>query len=310
MRRIAITTGDQDGIGPEVTAKALNEIGPVRGVAFLVFRGPASESLFRRVPFKRIIVLSLEEALELPARSDELIEIVGDNPVEWVEKVTRACLAGEIDGLVTGPLSKTLIRGTGRKDLGHTEIFKRLAKTSAIYQGYLGSEFHVVLATAHVPLKDVSKRLNPRVIEGAVSAAKILRDHLPATKRGRPMAFVGLNPHAGEAGLLGREDQRIQKVLSGLPKKTVTGPLVPDAAFFPQNWKKYSVFIASYHDQGLIPFKMIHGQSRGAQISLGLPFIRTSVDHGTAKEIAGKNLANPGSMKDAIRWCLRLTKGT
>ncbi|MBX3041770.1 MAG: 4-hydroxythreonine-4-phosphate dehydrogenase PdxA [Bdellovibrionaceae bacterium] len=309
MKRIAITTGDQDGIGPEVTAKALDEIGPLKGASFIVFRGPTAERLFRRLPFKRIMVSSLADALDLPPLSNVLIEVVGHHPVDWVEEAARACLSKELQGLVTGPLSKTLIKRTGRKDLGHTEILKRLSKAKAIYQGYLGREFHVVLATAHVPLKNVSSRLTPGTIKGAVAAASMLRGCLPGLQKKRPLAFVGLNPHAGEEGILGREDLGIRKILAQQKAKSVEGPLVPDAAFFPRNWKKYSVFIASYHDQGLIPFKMIHGQSRGAQVSLGLPFIRTSVDHGTAKDIAGKNIANPGSMKDAIHWCLRLTKG-
>ncbi|HRO66069.1 MAG TPA: 4-hydroxythreonine-4-phosphate dehydrogenase PdxA [Pseudobdellovibrionaceae bacterium] len=309
MKRIAITTGDQDGIGPEVTAKALRELGPIKGASFIVFRGSSSAKLFERLPFKRKICSSLEDALDLAPRSDELVEVVGDNPVDWVENAAKACLRKDLQGLVTGPLSKTLIRKSGRKDLGHTEILARLSKTPVLYQGYLGQEFHVVLATAHLPLKDVSRRLRPRVVKGAVFAADLLRSCLPRRKRKLPLAFVGLNPHAGEEGLLGREDLEIRRVLSRIKAPETAGPLVPDAAFSPANWKKYSVFIASYHDQGLIPFKMIHGQSRGAQISLGLPFVRTSVDHGTAKEIAGRNLANPGSMKDAVQWCLRLTKG-
>ncbi len=311
MKRVAITSGDLDGIGAEVTAKALRYLGPQKNVSFVVFRGPKANHFFsgRGFPFKRKICLSLKEALELDPKSGELIEVVGNHPVDWVEASAIACLDGQMQGLVTGPLSKTLIYQSGRRDLGHTEILARRSGKPRISQGYLGSKFHVLLATAHLPLKKVTQELTPKTIHEAIRAAQILQSCMRPSEQKKPIAILGINPHAGERGLIGTEERIIEKAIRSLPDVLLDGPLVPDAAFLPKNWKKYSVFIASYHDQGLIPFKMIHGQSGGAQISLGLPFVRTSVDHGTAKEIAGKNLANPGSMQDAIRWCLRVRKG-
>ena len=124
------------------------------------------------------------------------------------------------------------------------------------------------------------------------------------------MALVGLNPHAGEKGLIGKfESENLKPVLTQIKKKhSVEGPLVPDAAFFDDNWKKYSTYVCLYHDQGLIPFKMVHGQDSGVHLTLGLPFIRTSVDHGTAKNIFGKNKANPNSMIEAVDWAIKLAK--
>ncbi|MBX3033666.1 MAG: 4-hydroxythreonine-4-phosphate dehydrogenase PdxA [Bdellovibrionaceae bacterium] len=314
MRKIALTTGDPDGIGPEVTAKALRRLGPQDGFSFLVFRDSSSSALFQKLrrSFQRVVCSSLPEALELPARAGRLIEIVNEAPApRWVSDAATSCLRGDVSGLVTGPLSKTLIQSVFPRDLGHTEILQRVSGVGTIYQGYLGAKFCVVLTTAHLPLKDVPAHLTKSRIEGALRQAFHLREVLSPQKRRRPLAFVGLNPHAGEGGLLGREELSFRQILARLPnplRHSVLGPLVPDAAFNPDDWRRYSVYVVCYHDQGLIPFKMVHGRSSGAQVSLGLPFVRTSVDHGTAKEIAGRGIADPGSMVDAIQWCLKLTK--
>ncbi|MES2962733.1 MAG: 4-hydroxythreonine-4-phosphate dehydrogenase PdxA, partial [Bdellovibrionota bacterium] len=122
-----------------------------------------------------------------------------------------------------------------------------------------------------------------------------------------------LNPHAGEEGLIGESELDVHaKALAFAAEKkiAVEGPLVPDAAFFEKNWKRYSVFVANYHDQGLIPFKMIHGQESGIHVTMGLPFVRTSVDHGTAKDIFGKDKADPRSMYQALEWAIRLSRAS
>lgn len=312
MRRVAITTGDPDGVGPEVTVKALKEVGPKPQTNFFVFRDDTSRSLFKKqgLPFERIVVSSLEEALTLKTKKHHLVEIESFDPTSWVEAAGLACLNKQFHALVTGPLSKTTIKQSGRSELGHTEILKKLTGCSHIFQGYLGEKFHVVLATAHIPHSLVSKALTQDLMRSVIYEAWQLKGLLPkAQQRRKPMAFLGLNPHAGEGGLIGCEEQAMKLLLSEFSSKEIQGPLVPDAAFFPKNWEKFSVFIAAYHDQGLIPFKMVHGQSGGAQVSLGLPFIRTSVDHGTAKDLFGLGKANPGSMIDAIQWALRLMKG-
>ena len=159
-------------------------------------------------------------------------------------------------------------------------------------------------------LKDVEKKLTETVLKNTFENAQLLVDQLPAKQRKKPMALVGLNPHAGEKGLIGKfESESLKPVLTQIKKKhSVEGPLVPDAAFFEDNWKKYSTYVCLYHDQGLIPFKMVHGQDSGVHLTLGLPFIRTSVDHGTAKNIFGKNKANPNSMIEAVDWAIKLAK--
>ena len=165
----------------------------------------------------------------------------------------------------------------------------------------------MLLATGHQPLQTAVAEFNREALLEALKAAAQMRGLLKTSRRRKPLALVGLNPHAGEDGLIGREEVWFREVMkaSRLP---VEGPLVPDAAFLPQNWDKYSVYVCPYHDQGLIPFKMIHGFQSGVHLTLGLPFVRTSVDHGTAKDLFGKGKANPGSMLEALRAAIHLSK--
>ncbi len=307
--RIAITTGDLDGIGWEVTTKALRAIGPLKGVQFAVFRGARDR---QRAPFpagfKRQVVHSLAQCEGLPFAEKTLLEVSSRRPpARWVEESAAACMQGRFQALVTAPLSKTSIRAAGLKDIGHTEILARVSGHKNLFMGFVGTHFSVVLATAHVPLKRAITDLKPAQIENALLVAHSMRSILRPTKARLPMALVGVNPHAGEQGLIGKEETWMIRLLHRL-RLPVAGPLVPDAAFQRANWSRYSVFVVPYHDQGLIPFKMIHGFGRGVHVTLGLPFVRTSVDHGTAKDIFAQNKANAGSMQDAVRTAIRLAK--
>lgn len=311
--KIAITTGDVDGIGFEVTAKALNLLRPQRGVQFILWRAEnVSNNLLELVDqgWKRITVDSYKEAQKI--QGPYLVDIASDlSPSEWVEISARACLRNEIQALATAPLSKTSIRAAGYRDLGHTDILKRVSKAKSVNMGFVGSKFNVVLATAHIPLQAVSSTLQFKTAAAALWNANELRKKLPPHKASRPIGFLGVNPHAGEQGLIGSEEAKLFPRLHAFAKENnipLVGPLVPDAAFFPENWKKFSVYVSAYHDQGLIPFKMIHGQDSGVHLTLGIPFIRTSVDHGTAKDIFGKNKANPRSMLEALEWAIKLAR--
>lgn len=318
LQRIVITTGDPDGIGTEVTAKALAKIKPINGVRFYIWRShlcpPAHLALLDRY-FNRITVTSWPEALKTASDSKRDLIDINSNllPPHWVETTAKASLFGHIDAMVTAPLSKTSIASAGMSDLGHTGILRRVVGRKELFMGFIGSHFNVVLATGHIPLKEISDTLNAKRIEKAINAANILRQILPKKVMEKPLALLGLNPHAGEEGLIGREEEKAHSTaLEAAHTKgiEIEGPLVPDAAFFKQNWRRYSVYIANYHDQGLIPFKMIHGQESGIHMTLGLPFVRTSVDHGTAKDIFGKNKADARSMTMAIEWALKLCRSS
>lgn len=310
---LAVTTGDQDGVGPEVTYKALGMLGPQAGAAILVYRSPyVSKTLLRAADrrWQRFQVDSLEDALASRFTPDMLIEIVSEEfPPLWVEEVARAAMKKRVSALVTAPLSKTLIQSAGLREVGHTEILSRIAKSKPLTMSFWGPEFSVALGSTHIPLKSVASRLT---LDGLIHHLRQVVLHFPKpTRRPLRVGVVGLNPHAGETGLIGQEEQKIflpalKKMRKEFPRVAFSDPLVPDAAFLPKNQKNYDVFFCVYHDQGLIPFKMAHGQSRGCQISLGLPFVRTSVDHGTAKDLFGKNRADAGSMVDALQTAMTL----
>ncbi len=301
---LAITTGDADGIGLEVTLKALLSLPIKKKLKYCVY-----------LPFKTHYKFNkLIRSVSLRYNSDSLEFIFSNcSPATWVQDAARGCISGTYHAMITAPLSKELIRRSGLRGIGHTDILKSEAKAKIVHMAFLGDKFNVLLATGHLPLKSVAKNTTVKSLTAAISAANSVRTRLSPTLARKPLALIGLNPHAGENGLIGNEESLIfAKALRHARKKglRISGPLVPDAAFLKENWNKFSLFISPYHDQGLIPFKMIHGRDSGIHLSVGLPFIRTSVDHGTAKDIFGKNLANPKSMIEAINWAESLAKRT
>jgi 4-hydroxythreonine-4-phosphate dehydrogenase len=311
MKKILLTSGDPNGVGLEVTAKALEILGPQKGVQFYLFRSKKSElKQLKRIDknFDRKTFSSLEDALKNPSQKSKVLFDIesSESAPRWVEIAATACHKKIADGMATAPLSKTLIQKEGYQAKGHTEILQKIAGVQDVHMVFIGREFNVLLATGHMPIENVSQALTSETLEKALNQALNLRKILRKPLQNKPVALVGLNPHAGESGLLGKEELNVfQPLVSKL--KDVVGPLVPDAAFLKQNWSKYSVFVCPYHDQGLIPFKMIHG-THGFHLTFGLTFVRTSVDHGTAFDIYGKNKADGSSMKDAIKACIEMSR--
>lgn len=317
---VAITTGDADGIGFEVTAKALAKLGPQNKTIFFLFRDQYQEKKQKRYfklldkKFSRLTFTNTKSALAFYAilktsgslDSGFLFDLeLKTNAADWVIEATQLCRDHILDSLVTAPISKTLIKDAGYRFVGHTGIFRHFFPKKSLHMGFVGKYFNVVLATDHIAIKDVENELSTKKLTAAIAASKNLQTLLRSKK---PVALLGLNPHAGEKGIVGSFEQR---VLNSLSKKYrfLSAPLSPDAAFFKKNWSKFSTYLALYHDQGLIPFKMVHGQDSGVHITLGLPFIRTSVDHGTAKDIYNKNTANSSSMLEAIKLNINLLNG-
>jgi len=319
--RIAITTGDQDGIGPEVTAKALGKIGPRRGVQFFLWRSPTFPKKYLALidkKFYRKTVHTWPEAFKLPGGTyKQLIDINSSAPPpRWIETCAEAGREHHIDALVTAPLSKTLILSSGLKDIGHTEILARVSGRKDLFMAFWGDKFNVLLVTGHLPLSQASQALSATLVEKALRAAHQLAQTTAAGKKSRKskprLALVGFNPHAGETGLLGSEEKTIfLPVLEKLGSTMdIDGPLVPDAAYLEVNWKKYDIYVAPYHDQGLIPFKLAHAHRGGCHLTMGLPFVRTSVEHGTAKDIFGKDKADSSSMQDALLKAILLSQNS
>ena len=311
LNKVALTTGDRNGIGFEVTVKALCKTRGTKNTLFFLFRHTSQSKtqpdLFKKIDrhWQRKTFHSLDQALlfvesfsakTLPPKL--LIDLTLDSSEAlWVLEASQACLQKKLDSLVTGPISKKLTQALPGRPVGHTGIFRKLLPKQPLFMGFAGKFFNVLLVTDHLPLSAVEKSLTPARLSSALASAEHFRK---ALRNRKPVAVLGLNPHAGEAGLLGAFEGRQRW------PKNIVGPLVPDAAFLKKNWACYSVFVALYHDQGLIPFKMQHGQESGVHITMGLPFIRTSVDHGTAYDLFNKDLANPTSMLEAIRLNLKL----
>ncbi len=314
IHRLAITTGDKDGIGSEVTAKALSRLRPQRGLQIYLWRSPMMtkrELKWIDRQYRRITVSTWPQALRIPIGDHKTIIDIESHlpPPRWVETMAFAGRSNLIDALVTAPLSKTEIINSGMKDNGHTGILKRVTKTKNIFMCFLGKHCCVTLLTGHLSLKKAYDQITSERLETCVDLTSKVAKLLPKNFKGKPIALVGCNPHAGEEGVIDSKEQLVYKPsIKKLRQRriSVTEPLVPDVCFQDKERKKYSFYVAAYHDQGLIPFKMLHGTQTGVQYSLGLPFIRTSVDHGTAKDIFGKNKANSGSMEQALKIAIKL----
>ncbi len=321
---IGISLGDITGIGPEVTLKALAIEVPSDDTRYLLI---ADEPQARRLNQQLGLNLPLQTytGREDPGRifvcnplpeplAPDLVEgspAAARAAVAWLKEGAQLCLRQQLDALVTAPVNKESIVRSGQAFVGQTEFLSHLAgadRTAMMLLGHdeRGHWLRVALATTHVPLKLVSDHLTRAKIELVIDlAAQACRDlGLPRAR----IAVCGLNPHAGEGGQMGTEEQTIigPAVLAAQRRHIdVRGPLSADALFYHAYQGDYDAVVAMYHDQGLVPLKMI-GFQTGVNWTLGLPFIRTSPDHGTAYDIAGQGRADPSSMLAAIRLAKQL----
>ena len=283
---IAIAIGDPAGIGPEVTAKALAVELPQDDTRYVII---GDHPLVRGLKGDRVRIVPINGALPCVKAGAEM------------------CLHGEATALVTAPLSKENVIRTGHRDfVGQTEYLSALAGTDQTAMMLLGADdrgrwLRVVLATTHLPLSRVAEQLTQAKVQLAIELASRACEQLGLPRR--RIAVCGLNPHAGEGGNLGTEEQTVISPAVQACKSRgfdVHGPFAADALFHYVFRGDYDVAVGMYHDQGLVPLKMVAFE-RGVNWTLGLPFVRTSPDHGTAFDIAGKNIANPSSMIEAIR---------
>ena len=318
LNRVALTTGDRDGIGLEVAAKALCDLKlsiKKSSSLFFLFRHFEDEKTqakcFKLIDrhYTRLTFESLSAALgfldSFPSASrlpqNCLIDLsLKTSEAHWVFEAAVACASKRLTSMVTGPLSKTKSSRLVGKPLGHTGIFRQLFPKNPMHMAFVGKHFNVLLATDHIPLSTVEPELKRGALRSALKNSVQLRKIL---KDKRKIGVLGLNPHSGEGGLIGKTERHL---FANLNNKVFAGPLVPDAAFLKDVRSRYSILVCLYHDQGLIPFKAEHGQDSGVHVTTGLSFVRTSVDHGTAFDIFNKNLANPHSMRDAILLNLQL----
>ncbi len=295
---LVITPGDPAGIGPEVAVAAARRL---RVDAVLVGEGSVLPADLPRVE-------GLETA---PPGLSVLQPAPGAEPVEVraLRQAVADCLEGRARALVTGPIHKARLRGRGFAHSGHTGFLGELCDVPEPVMAFVGGRLRVALVTTHLPLAKVPAAVTPARLERVVRCAHdALRDRLALAA---PRVVVcGLNPHAGEQGVLGREElEVIGPVCEVLRAEglAVSGPVGAETAFLRAVRGEADLVVTMYHDQGLAPLKLLDF-GRSVNWTLGLPMVRTSVDHGTADDIAGLGVADPASMEAAIRLALELTR--
>jgi 4-hydroxythreonine-4-phosphate dehydrogenase len=286
--RIAITVGDPAGIGPEIARKAADDPRVLEVCEPLLY-GPPSDVAFEPG------VLSPD---------------AGQAAYEAICRAVRDAQAGTVDGVATAPVNKMAFAMVGLPWKGHTELLAHLTGSAQVAMMFWSEPLKVVLATVHVPLADVSRLLTVDLLDRIIT---LTAKELPRFGLRNPrLALAGLNPHAGEGGLLGTEERRVLEPAVAAARSRgvkIDGPFPGDTVFVRASRGEFDAVIACYHDQGLIPVKLLaFGQA--VNVTLGLPIIRTSVDHGTAFDIAGRGVADPASMIAATLLAARLARHT
>jgi len=325
-RRIAVTLGDVTGIGPEVMLKALAREAQLADTQFVIVGDSGhvlrlNEKLGLGLRFHPYAAAADYPAgpLLLDPSTKALPETLapGAAPAaaaafSWLHEAGRRCANGEFQAIVTAPVNKEAIVNAGHAFVGQTELLSEIAGTSRTVMMLLGHDdrqrwLRVALVTTHLPIRKVSDAITfDKVLLAIELASRACADLGLNRKR---VAVCGLNPHAGEGGKIGTEEQTVVKPAADAARVRgldVIGPISADALFYYAYRGDYDAVVAMYHDQGLGPLKMVAFE-HGINWTLGLPFVRTSPDHGTAYNIAGKNVADPSSMCAAIRLAVQLT---
>lgn len=320
---IAITPGDPEGIGPEIVAKTVREHPSASFVPLLV----GAEAPFTHLGVSYQRVESAEQAAvaarSLPAGKALFLAAPSKAPrgrflpgfqAGWaVETATRAVLAGQARAIVTGPIHKERLQRGGYKYAGHTEFLAKLCKAGDVTMMLANSRLRVSLVTTHCALKDVSRLVTPaRVKRAVVQTAHALQTlwRIPQPR----IAVAALNPHGGESGLFGKEEMNVlEPTIAALQRQfanrgvRIDGPLPADTLFAKQaEQARFDAVVCMYHDQGLIPVKQLDF-AHTVNVTLGLPVIRTSVDHGVAFDIAGRGVADPSSFQSALALAIQFS---
>ncbi len=317
--RIAITLGDANGVGPEVVLKSLLDVRLARFVQPVIVGSAhvlnvhASKLGYTDVRIQvvsklpdcvkpgEVVILDVTNGEKPDVRFGEVSDEAGRLAMKAVEHATDLCIQGEVDGMVTAPISKEAISLAGYKDPGHTEFIAKRTGCDDYTMMMISEELRVGLVTGHIPIWDVPKGVTKDAIldKIRVISGSLMEDF--GIQRPK-IAVLGLNPHAGDGGVLGREEA--ESIIPAIQDACdeghlVFGPFPADGFFAIGGYRLYDAVLAMYHDQGLIPFKTLTFES-GVNYTAGLSVVRTSPDHGTAFNIAGEGKASPGSMRSAI----------
>ncbi len=284
LPRIAITVGDPAGVGPELVDKAIRDPHVLAACEPVVY-GPPDAARFEPG------VLSAD---------------AGRAAYEALVRAVEDAVAGRVAAIATAPINKEAWALAGLPWRGHTELLAHLTGAPRVAMMFYSRHLRVVLASVHVALADVPKVLT---LEHMVGIIRLAACELPRFGFERPkLALTGLNPHAGEHGLIGREDDDVLRPAVEACRAagiSIEGPFPADTLFVRAVRGEFDAVVACYHDQGLVPIKLV-AFGHAVNVTLGLPIIRTSVDHGTAFDIAGRGVADPGSLIEAVRLAARL----
>ncbi len=324
---IGITMGDPTGIGPEIIVKALSTDELFRACRPVVFgdQGVLSRAIHiqnlsatleavDRIPREgylpgKIFFFPLTQLDVASLRFGQPDRACGEAMVRYIEEAVKRAKDQELDAITTCPINKKAMNEAGYSFPGHTELLAHLTEASSVAMMFLGSKWRIVLVTIHLPLKDVSRWISKdRILSILRLTEEGMKKYfdIPHPK----IATLGLNPHCGEEGLLGEEEKK--EILPAIAEARllgmdVDGPFPADSFFNMSGRHSFDAVVAMYHDQGLIPIKMIDFKE-AVNFTLGLPFVRTSVDHGTAYDIAGKGLADPTNLVKAVSTASNLSK--
>jgi len=324
---IGITMGDPTGIGPEVIVKALSAQESFKACRPIVFGDrevllktvgflglPVTVEAVKEIPEdgylpQRIFVLPVTQLEAASLRFGHPDTKCGEAMVKYVEEAVQRVRTGRLDAITTCPINKRAINSAGCLFSGHTELLAHLVQSPFVAMMFVGSKLKVVLVTIHLPLKEVPARIDVNRVLATIRIADQGLKRLFGI--GHPkIAVLGLNPHSGEEGLLGEEEK--MAIIPAIEQARsqgieVEGPFPADSFFSLEHPAPFDVVVSMYHDQGLIPIKMVDFEE-AVNLTLGLPFIRTSVGHGTAYDIAGKGLASPANLLKALLLASKLSK--
>lgn len=328
--KILITPGEPAGVGPELTVKIAQQPHPfalcaVADPALLEQTAAALDlpltlhtcnvaddiSQIDLAPSKAGELYIIPTPLAGPSIPGQLDQENANYVLNSLSLAADLCLCGDFHAIVTGPVQKSVINDAGVSFSGHTEFFAEKADVKKVVMMLAADDLRVALATTHLPLKDVPNAITKDSLRETLTILIDELQHKFAAKSPR-ILVCGLNPHAGEGGHMGMEEiDTIIPVLDEFRQKGINleGPLPADTLFTPYHLEGADAVLAMYHDQGL-PVLKFKGFGKAVNITLGLPFIRTSVDHGTALNIAGQGKANTGSMQEALRYAYMLAQNT
>ena len=310
--RIALSMGDPAGVGPELLARAAAEKKFAGECDFVLFgeRSIIEEALRRYAPGIDISGVDIVESSNILNFADmkpgEPDALAGKAAFEAVKAAAESVIAGVNDAIVTAPVNKYSVNLSGIEFSGHTEMIAEMCKTDDFAMMQSSGRLHVAFVTTHIPIARVAESIS---VERILTVADMLVNALHSEGVENPrIAVMALNPHAGENGCMGSEDETVTKVaVAELQKRGIDaeGPIVPDVLFVPGRYEKYDGILSMYHDQGHIPFKMLAFDS-GVNSTIGLPIIRCSPDHGSAFDIAwGRGTCGTGSFFAAIELAVK-----